>query len=70
MNFFVSIFSRFTLTSNTLKFETFLKYKDLGFEIFILGDLNSKTPIVGCRSLDTNGKILEGFFFFFLLIIN
>ena len=57
-DFCFNLFSLYS-PSNTLKFETFLKYKELGSEIFILGDLNSKTPIVGCRSLDTNGKILE-----------
>ena len=56
--FQLNLFSLYS-PSNTLKFKTFLKYKELGSEIFTLGDLNSKTPIVGRRSLDTNGKILE-----------
>ena len=27
--------------------------------MIILGDLNAKTPTVGCRSLDANGRVLE-----------
>ena len=45
--------------SNTLKLETVKKYSELGQDLFLLGDLNSKTPTVGCRSLDNNGKILD-----------
>ena len=45
--------------SNTLKVETIKKYSELGQDLFLLGDLNSKTPTVGCRSLDNNGKILD-----------
>ena len=47
--------------SNSLKKEMFLKYKKFGQDIFILGDLNSKTPTLGCRALisDSNGKVLE-----------
>ena len=28
-------------------------------EILLVGDLNSKTPVVGCNSLDTSGRILN-----------
>ena len=42
-----------------LKFETVKKYSELGQDLFLLGDLNSKTPTVGCRSLDNNGKVLD-----------
>jgi len=47
--------------SNSLKKEKILKYKKLGPELFLLGDLNSKTPSLGCRALvsDNNGKVLE-----------
>ena len=27
-------------------------------EILLVGDLNSKTPVVGCNSLDSSGRIL------------
>ena len=47
--------------SNSLKKEKILKYKKHGPELFLLGDLNSKTPSLGCRALvsDNNGKVLE-----------
>ena len=45
--------------SNSLKFETVKKYSELGQDLFLLGDLNSKTPTIGSRSLDNNGKILD-----------
>jgi hypothetical protein len=34
-------------------------YCKLCEEIIIVGDLNAKTPVVGCRSLDSNRRILE-----------
>ena len=43
----------------TLNTETIKKYSELGPELFILGDLNSKTPTVGCKTLDYNGKVLD-----------
>jgi exonuclease III len=45
--------------SNTLKKEIIRSYCELGDELIILGDLNAKTPVVGCRSLDANGRVLE-----------
>jgi len=45
--------------AKTLNFEAIKKYSELGPELFLLGDLNSKTPVVGCNSLDENGKVLE-----------
>ena len=45
--------------AKTLDFEAIKKYSELGPELFLLGDLNSKTPVVGCNSLDKNGKVLE-----------
>ena len=45
--------------SNTLKVDTFKKYGK--YDLLVVGDFNSKTPTLGCRSLksDKNGKILE-----------
>ena len=45
--------------SNTLKKELIRSYCELGDELIILGDLNAKTPVVECRSLDANGRVLE-----------
>ena len=47
--------------SNSLKTETIIKYKKFGSDLFLLGDLNSKTPTLGCKALvsDNNGKVLE-----------
>ena len=45
--------------SNTLRFNTFLNYSLLSKDLILLGDFNAKTPLVGCRSLDTNGRVLE-----------
>ena len=47
--------------SNLLKTETINRYKKHGPDLFLLGDLNSKTPSLGCRALvsDGNGKVLE-----------
>ena len=45
--------------SNTLKSDLIKKYCELGGDVIILGDLNAKTPTVGCRSLDANGRVLE-----------
>ena len=44
-----------------LKTETINRYKKHGPDLFLLGDLNSKTPSLGCRALvsDGNGKVLE-----------
>jgi hypothetical protein len=37
------------------------KKKKYGPNLFLVGDLNSKTPSLGCRALvsDSNGKVLE-----------
>jgi hypothetical protein len=47
--------------SNSLQKETVFKYKKYGPNLFLVGDLNSKTPSLGCRALvsDSNGKVLE-----------
>ncbi|RNA00098.1 RNA-directed DNA polymerase from mobile element jockey-like [Brachionus plicatilis] len=45
--------------SNTLKKYLIKSYCELGEDLIILGDLNAKTPVVGCRSLDANGRVLE-----------
>ena len=45
--------------AKTLSLDTIKKYAELDLELFILGDLNSKTPTVGCKSLDPNGKVLD-----------
>ena len=47
--------------SNSLTKETIMKYNKKGPDLFLLGDLNSKTPSLGCRALvsDVNGKVLE-----------
>ena len=45
--------------AKTLNFEAINKYSELDPELFLIGDLNSKTPVVGCNSLDENGKVLE-----------
>ena len=45
--------------AKTLNYNSIKKYSELGAEIFIMGDLNAKTPTVGCRTLDPNGKVLD-----------
>ena len=47
--------------SNSLQKETVFKYKKYGPNLFLVGDLNSKTPSLGCRALvsDSNGKVLR-----------
>ncbi len=55
------IFASLYAPSNTLNSETLREYFELGPDLFLLGDLNSKTQSVGCRALvsDFNGKALE-----------
>ena len=48
--------------ARTLKFDTVKKYCEFGPELFLIGDLNSKTPTIGCKSLDENGRVLELFY--------
>jgi hypothetical protein len=56
-------FYHFSLNAppNSLKKETILSYIKHGPDLFLLGDLNSRSPSLGCRALesDSNGKILE-----------
>ena len=46
--------------AKTLIYDQIKKYSELGPELFILGDLNAKTPTVGCRTLDPK-KIRRSF---------
>ena len=59
-DFCFNLFSLYA-PSNSLKKETILSYIKHGPDLFLLGDLNSKSPSLGCRALvsDSNGKILE-----------
>jgi hypothetical protein len=59
-DFSFNIFSLYA-PSNSLKKETIMKYKKHGQDVFLIGDLNSKTPSLGRRALgsDNNGKVLE-----------
>ena len=43
--------------SNSLKIELFERYSELGPELFLMGDLNTKTRSLGCRTLDSNGRL-------------
>ena len=52
---FVSLYS----PSNNLKFNSFLSFSRLGKVLILLGDSNAKTPLVGCRNLDANRRVLE-----------
>ena len=45
--------------AKTLDHDSVKNFFELGPETFILGDLNSKTPTVGCKTLDMNGKVLD-----------
>ncbi|RNA20908.1 hypothetical protein BpHYR1_000845 [Brachionus plicatilis] len=45
--------------SSTLEKDLIKSYCELGEDLIILGDLNAKTHVVGCRSLDANGRVLE-----------
>ena len=44
---------------NQLSEITFKRYSSLGLELSIMGDLNAKTPTIGCQGLNKNGEILE-----------
>ena len=48
----VSLYS----SAKTLNFEAIKKYSEL---FFTWGSQLTKTPVVGCNSLDENGKVLE-----------
>ncbi|RMZ96819.1 AP-like endonuclease reverse transcriptase, partial [Brachionus plicatilis] len=44
---------------NTLDLNLMKSYCKLEGEVLIARDLNAKTPVVGCGSLDANGRVLE-----------
>ena len=53
-----NIFSLYS-PANSLKTDILSNYMSFGTEILITGDLNSNTPVLGCKSTNTNDKILE-----------
>ena len=66
LNLFISentikFFSYYNPPGKKISREFFEKYFDKKQNFILVGDLNSKTPIVGCKSSNPNGHILEKF---------
>ena len=58
-DFFINFFSYYSPPSQPLSYETILELAKGDCEVLIVGDLNSRTPVVGCRSSNPNGRVLE-----------
>ena len=54
-----NIFSYYNPPDITLDLDFFLNLYKSNDNFLVVGDLNSKTPVVGCRSLNSSGRLLE-----------
>ena len=52
-------YSYYSPPSETLSYKLFFDLIKYDSEILLVGDLNSKTPVVGCKSLDSSGRVLN-----------
>ncbi len=43
----------------TLRRDTVSSFCNLGLDLFLIGDLNARTPVVHCTALNPNGRVLE-----------
>ena len=58
-NFKCNIFSYYNTPKDLLNSEFFMNLLDRDENFLVVGDLNAKTPVVGCRSIDSSGRVLE-----------
>jgi hypothetical protein len=58
-SFKLHLFSYYNTPTDLLDYALFMKLNRLSENFLIVGDLNSKTPVVGCQSLNSSGRVLE-----------
>ena len=58
-NFSIDFYSYYCPPNKIIARELFESYFDNKKKLLLVGDLNSKTPVVGCKSLDPSGRVLE-----------
>ena len=54
-----NLFSIYSPPNEIISYELFVKLSKLDGKTIIMGDLNSKTPSVGCKSYDISGRVLD-----------
>ena len=52
-------FSLYSPPGELIPYEFFIEYSKYNKKFILAGDLNSKTPCIGCRSTDMSGEVLE-----------
>ena len=55
----MNLISYYSPPNKTISFETINYLSNLDDPFIIVGDLNAKTPTVGCRTYDESGKVLD-----------